>query len=145
MPEQSPDNVPVRSRSRSAQKRGSALISKRRLLTGLWSPTPFRFGVAVDGSWRFRVFRPRNVERLVGWEEVQTGVWQVIVDPPREQLPIAGPLVNFPEPRHNNASGGSHKTIRVAPIPDMASVIGFIAGTGVGPPFWRAASCYKSR
>ncbi len=94
-------------------------------------PRSFRVRIAADWSCCVNILGPGNVESPIGREEVQTGMWQVIVDPPCEQAPVAGRLVSFPELRYDNACGGPHEAIGVPPIPDVSGMVGFVARASV--------------
>ena len=74
---------------------------------------------------------PANIERPVFRKKVEAGIRQALVNPACEVLPAACQMIGVPIARHDDAGGGTHKSIGIAPVPDMLGVVGFIGGTRI--------------
>ena len=88
----------------------------------------FRTRVTVDGP--SGLFKPGYVEGPVFREEVETGIGQMIMDPPGQLLPIALLLERIPERRNDDTGRRAHHAV-TSTIPDMARVIALIGSAAV--------------
>ena len=54
-------------------------------------------------------------------------IGQMVVDPPGDGFPVAGAFVIGDEAVDDDAGGGAHAAVGVAPVPDMAGIIALVA------------------
>lgn len=90
--------------------------------------TSFRTRVTMDGSGG--LFEPGYVESPVFGEKIETGIGQMIMDPPCKLLPIPLLLKGIPERRNDDTGSRAHHAITPA-IPYVTGVIALIRSTAV--------------
>ena len=76
--------------------------------------------VAVDAF--SRAFMPLDVESVEFGKELQVGIGQVVMNPPRHSPPVS----RRRQPGNDDAGGRPHMAVTVAQIPDMTSAVGFV-------------------
>ena len=81
--------------------------------------------VTVDPT--LRLLPPRDVESRSDWEEVEARIWKVVVNPPSHLLPVGSGFDAICKAWHYDASRGSHATLGIPTIPDVAGIVGFVA------------------
>jgi len=75
---------------------------------------------------------PTNVESPKLGKEVERGVGQVVVDPPRQSLPSRLLVVEaVPHRGDDNTSHRTHMAVRVAPVPDVTGKVRLVGRTTI--------------
>ena len=81
--------------------------------------------VAINAP--LRAFMPTYVKSGQLGEETQITVWQIVMDIPREGLPLCLPrFVAVSKPRQYYAGGGTHAAVTVQLVPYVGGVVGFV-------------------
>lgn len=92
-------------------------------------PGEVALGRRIAGDAAFGLLVPAEIEGRQLGEKRHAAIRQVVVNPPGQRAPVRSLLVAVCEPGDHDAGGRALVAGRIAPVPDVAGMVGLVRGT----------------